>query len=89
MKKNNATPPKETDLNEAFGRNYAARDIANNYGLKWCKRAVQMVMAAVLAHDIKFTKKMGNMFAPVFQRAAGFRTHRTSSGGRPLSLDLE
>jgi hypothetical protein len=88
MTKNNTIPPKEVDLNEAIGRNFAARDIANNFALKWCKRAVQMVMAAVLSHDIHFSKKMGNMFAPVFQRAARGPVNPTSSGVRAPSLTL-
>lgn len=89
MTKNTANPPKtEIDLNEAIGRNFAARDIANNYALKWCKRAVQMVMAAVLAHDIKFTKKMGSMFAPVFQRAARGPVNPGTCGVRAPALTL-
>ena len=88
MKKNTTTPPNEMDLNEAFGRNFAARDLANNFGLKWCKRAVQMVMAAVLSHDITFNKKMGNLFAPVFQRAARGPANPGSSGVRAPALTL-
>lgn len=56
---------KETPLVAAFGRDKKAIDIANNFPLKWCKRNLQKVLAAMHVHDFVHKGKLGMMLEPV------------------------
>lgn len=56
---------KEKPLRAAFGRDRFAIDIADNLNLKWCKRNIQRVLAALHVHDFVHKGKLGMMLEPV------------------------
>jgi hypothetical protein len=72
----------ETPLVAAFGRDKKAIDIANNFNLKWCKRTMQMVLAAMHVHDFVHKGKLGLMLEPV-RRAQRIRCHYGSAAQGP------
>lgn len=69
---------KETPLVAAFGRDKYAIDIANNFNLKWCKRAIQMVLATMQAHQFIHRGKLGLMLEPV-RRVERLRDHHRAA----------
>lgn len=74
---NNSTP-----LVAAFGRDKLAIDIANNFNLKWCKRTVQLVLAAMQAHHFIHRGRLGSMMEPV-RRASRLRAHHRVAAAAP------
>lgn len=67
-----------TPLVAAFGRDKVAIDVANNFNLKWCKRTVQMVLAAMHAHHFIHRGRLGSMMEPV-RRANRLRAHHKAA----------
>ncbi len=70
----------DTPLVAAFGRDKRAIDIANNFNLKWCKRNIQKVLAAMHVHDFVHRGRLGMMLEPV-RRATRLREHHRAASG--------
>lgn len=79
-----ASRPPESNLVSAFGFNKQAVDIADSYALSWCRRTVQMVIAAMELRHLSFTKRMGSLLAP-FRRAAGFSSRPSGTDAHGLA----
>jgi hypothetical protein len=79
---------KFTPLASAFGHDKAARDIADNINLGWCRLAVQQVLAALSFKNRSYSGPRRNLMSGPFYRAANpFR--QVKSGGKGLKLSLE